>query len=109
MLQPVRQIGFAGFGFQHDRAARQCIDAVGERQCFLDQLFDQQHRGPGLAQPPHHHQHAIDQDRRETGGRLVEHEEARPPHQTLRHRQYLLLAAGERRGAFVALGGDFGE
>src|SRR5580692_10824185 len=37
MLKPVRQIGFAGLGLQHDRAARQRIDPVGERQCFLDQ------------------------------------------------------------------------
>src|SRR5450759_4680218 len=41
MLQPVRQIGLAGFGFQHDRSARERIDAIGERQRFLDQLLDQ--------------------------------------------------------------------
>ena len=33
----------------------------------------------------------------------------RPSNQALRHRQDLLLAAGERSRAFVALGGDFGE
>src|SRR3984885_14916653 len=32
MLQPVRQIGLAGAGFQHDRSARQRIDTIGERQ-----------------------------------------------------------------------------
>src|ERR1700733_1099654 len=57
VLKPVRQIGLAGAGFQHDRSARQRIDAIGERQRFRDQLFDQQHRGPGLAQPPPHPQH----------------------------------------------------
>ena len=109
MLQPERQIGLAGSGFQHDRSARERIDAIGERQRFLDQLLDQQHRGPGLAQPPHHHEHAIHQYRRQAGGRLVQHEQSRPSNQTLRHRQDLLLAAGERSRAFVALGGDFGE
>jgi len=41
MLQPVRQISLAGFGFQHDRSARERIDAIGDRQRFLDQLLDQ--------------------------------------------------------------------
>src|ERR1700730_3597977 len=41
MLQPARQIGIAGFCFQHDRSARERIDAIGERQRLLDQLLDQ--------------------------------------------------------------------
>src|SRR3954469_4615341 len=45
MFQPARQIGFAGVRFQHDRSARQRIDAIGERERLLDQLLDQQHRG----------------------------------------------------------------
>src|SRR5579863_5127979 len=32
MFQPVGQIDLAGCGFQHDRSARERIDAIGERQ-----------------------------------------------------------------------------
>ncbi len=67
MLQPARQVGFVRPCFQDDRAARQRIDAIGERERLLDQLFDQQHRGPCLAQPLHHDQHAIHQHRRQPG------------------------------------------
>src|ERR1700682_4249484 len=49
MLQPARQIGLARFCFQHNRSARERIDAIGERELLLDQLLDQQHRGAGLA------------------------------------------------------------
>ena len=34
-LQPVRQFGLAGFGFKHDRSARERMDAVGECQRML--------------------------------------------------------------------------
>src|SRR5215472_17757946 len=54
VLQPARQVGLAGAGFEHDRPARERIDAIGERQRLLDQLLDQQHRGSRLAQTPHH-------------------------------------------------------
>ncbi len=105
----MRQIGFSGAGFQYDGAAGKRIDAVGERQCLFDQLLDQQHGSPARAQLAHHHEHAIDQDRREAGGRLVQHQQAWPLHQPLRDRQHLLLTAGERNGALVALGGDLGK
>src|SRR5262249_43881614 len=49
MLQPMRQIGLAGSGFQHDRSARERIDAIGKLQRFLDQLLNQQYSGPFLA------------------------------------------------------------
>ena len=63
LAMSARQIGLVRFCFQHDRSARERIDAIGERECLLDQLLDQQHRGAGLAQPLHHHQHPIHQDR----------------------------------------------
>ena len=64
---------------------------------------------PRVAQPRGDRQHAIDQHRRQPGGRLVQHQQARAAHQPLRHRQHLLLAAGERAAAIVPLGGDLGE
>src|SRR5205085_12599023 len=61
MLQAERQIALPGFCFQHDRSARERIDSIGERERLLDQLLDQQYRGPILAQPLHHHPPAIHQ------------------------------------------------
>src|SRR6202048_759170 len=40
---------------------------------------------------------------------LVQHQKSWPADQTLRHRQDLLLASGERSRTFVALRGEFGE
>ena len=48
-LEAVRQVGLGRRRGQHDAAARQGVDPVGERERLLDQLFDQQHRGAGLA------------------------------------------------------------
>src|SRR4051794_35481358 len=70
-LQSVRQIALACGGLEHDRAARERIDAVGERERLLDELLDQQHGGAGLAQSPHHDKNAVDEHWRETGGRLI--------------------------------------
>ena len=36
---PVRQVGLAGVRLEHNRAARQRVDAVGERQRLFDQLL----------------------------------------------------------------------
>ncbi len=40
---------------------------------------------------------------------FVEHEQARPPHQPLRHRQHLLLPAAQRARLVTPLGGDLRE
>jgi len=41
VLEPMRQVGLVGRRREHDAAARQGVDAVGERQRLLDQLLDQ--------------------------------------------------------------------
>jgi hypothetical protein len=56
------QIGLARIRFQHDRPACQRVDAISQRQCFVDQLLDQQHRGSALTQLLYHVQHAIQQN-----------------------------------------------
>ena len=43
-------------------------------------------------------QHAIDEERRQAHGRLVHDDDARAAHQRARHRDHLLLAAGQRAG-----------
>ena len=42
-LQPMRQVRFAGRGFQNDLAARHGINPVGQGQRLLDQLLHQQY------------------------------------------------------------------
>ena len=41
LFQPMRQISLSRIRFQHDRATRQRIHAIGKRQRLPDQLLDQ--------------------------------------------------------------------
>ena len=108
-FEPLRQITLAGRRFQHDIALHQRVDAIGGGKRLFQQLFDQQHRGALLAQLRDDVEHAIDQHRRQAGRGFVEHQQPRPAHQALRHRQHLLLPAAERAAALVTLLGNFGK
>src|SRR5690348_1369639 len=49
-LESIGQIGFVGPRLEHDRAARERIDAIDHGQRLLDQLLDQQNRSARSAQ-----------------------------------------------------------
>ena len=68
------------------------LNVIGQR--LFQKLLDQEHRRALLAKLADHVEHAIDQDWRQAGRGLVEHQQPRPAHQSLRHRQHLLLTAG---------------
>jgi hypothetical protein len=73
VLQPQRQISLTSSGFQNHRSTRERINAIGKRQCLLDQLLYEEHCCSSFAQPPHHHEDAIHQYRRQPGGGLIQH------------------------------------
>jgi len=55
------------------------LNVIGQlKQQGTAVLLNQQHRGPGLAQPLHHHQNAVDQHRRQSRRGLVQHQQFRP-------------------------------
>src|SRR5579871_1832637 len=66
-LELLRQIGIVGECFEHDVATCQRIDAIGQRQCLLDQLLDQQDRNPLFAKLSCYAKHTINQYWREPG------------------------------------------
>src|SRR5579859_3372753 len=79
------------------------VGAVGERERHGGVLLDEQHADALLAVDRlEYPEQLLHDERRETEGRLVEQEQARPQHQRARHRQHLLLAARERTRLLAA-------
>ena len=78
-------------------------------QSFVYQLFDQQNRHALLAQLRSHVQDAVYHQRRQAAGGLIQHQQHRFGDHALRHRQYLLLAAGQARGHLLFAISQFGE
>jgi len=77
---------------QANRRAREV-----ERQCRV--LLDDQHSDATLAiEPAQVLEQLLDDERRQTEGRLVEQHQARPQHQRAADRQHLLLATAQRPG-----------
>ena len=77
------------------------VVAVGEGRGKVEILLDQEDREALLLQPADHPADLLDDDRRQTLGRLVEQQQGRAGAQHPADRQHLLLAAGEL-GALAA-------
>ena len=61
-------------------------------------MLDQEHRGAGLVQVLDNLEDLFDQNRRQTHGGFVEHEQLRVTHKGAAHNEHLLLAARKGTG-----------
>jgi hypothetical protein len=72
------------------------VRAVCDRECLEDVLLDEEDRHARVVDVLDDLEDVGDEDRGEAERRLVQHEEARLPHEPARDRGHLLLAARER-------------
>ena len=78
-------------------------DVVGHFQGHAQVLLDQQYRDIALLdQGVQHARHLLDDDRCQTFGRLVHHQQTRVEQQRTGDRKHLLLAAGQLRATVAA-------
>src|SRR5215471_8573637 len=90
-LGGLKQLG--GWPVQDRPPGFQDIAAVGEPERKLHVLLDEHDADVILlSDPAHQGTDLLDDARREAEERLVDHEQARPRHQTARDRDHLLLA-----------------
>src|SRR5437879_10959855 len=82
-----------------DATAVDEVMPVRERRDEAEVLLDEDHREAALPQLPHDAAEGLHDDGRQPLRELVEEEEARADAEDARHREHLLLAAGEARAA----------
>src|SRR5262249_39650197 len=90
-------------------AALEDMSVVGDRERLGDVLLDQEDGHVLVADAPDERHHLVDEPRRQTERRLVQHEQSRPPDQRTRERDHLLLAAAHRAGELAAALAQAGE
>src|SRR6266566_6765600 len=87
---------------ERDQAVDHDVAAVGELERVERVLLDQEHGELVLAvEVANRGENLFDQEWREAERRLVEQQEPRPPHESARDRQHLLLAARKRAAALA--------
>ena len=86
-----RDVG--GLAFQRGMPLEQALHVRRHPQRLADVLLDQQHRQPGGQDLRQHPVDALDNDRRQPEGQLVEQQHARVSHQRPADGHRLLLAA----------------
>jgi len=92
-----------------DAPALEDIGAVGQRQGLEGHLLDEQDGHALLPQAADGGEDFTNEHGGQTQRRLVEEHDAWPRHEPARHRQHLLLAAGEGRGREIKLPGQGGK
>ena len=106
-LAPDHERGKRGSVGARDRTVRDLAagaqhgDAVGDRQHLPQLVRDEDDREPVRHEAPQHREETVGLLRREHGGRLVEHEDARTAVEHLEDLDPLPLADGEPRDAPV--------
>ena len=91
-------VEFLGGALHHDVAALEHVGPVADLEGPRGVLFDQQHRDTGAADLLHQLEDLLDDQRRETERRPVDHQQLGVGHQVSPDGAHLLLAAGELAG-----------
>src|SRR6266566_872281 len=81
---------------------REDVATIGDRQCHVRILLDDEHRDAGLMHLLDDLEAPFDQDRRQAHRRLVHQQQLRACHQRATHRNHLLLAPGQSAGELAA-------
>src|SRR6185503_4184980 len=88
----------ASQSFEDEPRCREDVAAVGDRECQVRMLLDDQHCDAGLVDVLEDREAALYEDRRQAHRRLVHQQQLRLRHQRAPHRHHLLLPARERPG-----------
>src|SRR5690625_4391556 len=86
---------------QHDPPVLQHVAAIRGLQRMMHVLLDDQDRHAGFDDPVDHREYLFHDDRGQSKGGIVEHQQARARHQAAGDGDHLLLAAGKRARALV--------
>src|SRR6186713_951536 len=95
--------------FEHDAAMAHDVDALGDPHRDRQLLLDKENRDTGLRDAGDEIADLLHDQRRETFGRLVDHDEIRIAHQRPAGREHLLLAARQHARRRIGTRGEIGE